>query len=203
MMPNYSVAISISARRVYRSVTVAVCALLLLLAAPSTAANGLTTFRVDAAPSASVYNYDDLPTDHVGTTVLVAGPVDRAARSASVGAGLTYDLPSNSEATNTATGSARYVVDSDGVVRIFVNEGTLEVSSHAAKRITQRGLTVDLVDDLVSTQKPFDYFHAGVWKVGYYDEAQRVFVGSVDGTITTVIDNATPNYIRNLMAATP
>ncbi|MCP4308335.1 MAG: hypothetical protein GY788_26335, partial [bacterium] len=119
------------------------------------------------------------------------------------GSGHVYDSPANRYATNTAAGSARYVVDSDGVVRIFVSDGTLEVSSHAAQRITQRVLTVDLVDDLVSTQKPFDYFHADVWKVGWYDEAQRVFVGSVDDTITTVINNATPNYVRNLMAATP
>ena len=99
-MPNYSVAVSISARQVYGSVTVAVCVLLLLLVAPSRAANGLTTSRADSTPSAPVYNYDDLPTDHVCTTVLVAGPVDRAARSASVGADLTYDLPSNLIATN-------------------------------------------------------------------------------------------------------
>ena len=38
---------------------------------------------------------------------------------------------------------------------------------------------------------------------GYYDPATKVFAGSVRGEITTVINNATPQYIRNLMSARP
>ena len=101
------------------------------------------------------------------------------------------------------TGGAHFVVDADGTVRIFVDDGALEVSEHAARRITERGLTVGTLDDVVSTQKPFDYFHDGVWKVGFYDAAQGGFVGSVGDTITTVITDVTPSYINNLKAATP
>ena len=50
---------------------------------------------------------------------------------------------------------------------------------------------------------PFRYFHAGKWKTGYYDPASRIFAGSVDRRITTVINDAKPQYIENLKAAQP
>jgi hypothetical protein len=43
----------------------------------------------------------------------------------------------------------------------------------------------------------------GVTKTGYYDPVARTFVGTVDDTVTTVIRNASPNYIQNLQAAAP
>ena len=52
-------------------------------------------------------------------------------------------------------------------------------------------------------QEPFDYFYNGGWQTGYYDASSRVFVGSVNGQITTVINNVKPNYISNLQTATP
>lgn len=100
-------------------------------------------------------------------------------------------------------GTARFVVDPSGQTRIFLRNGTLEVSEHAALRVTQRGLTLDAVEGVVTNQQPFRYFHNGVWKTGYYDPASRVFVGTVDDTVTTVINNATPKYIQNLQAAQP
>ncbi len=62
------------------------------------------------------------------------------------------------------------------------------------------GITNTNVQDALATQ-PFDYFHDGVWKVGYYDSGTRVFVGTVGDTITTTIKTG-PNYIRNLQALT-
>lgn len=58
--------------------------------------------------------------------------------------------------------------------------------------MTERGISLNAVDDALAMQ-PFNYFHDGVWKIGYYDSASRV---------TTVIRTG-PNYISNLQAATP
>lgn len=95
--------------------------------------------------------------------------------------------------------AARFAVDSAGDATMFVNRGSqaIEVSSHAARRMTQRGISIDVVESTL-THSPFQYFHQGVWKSGYYDPAARTFIGTVDDTVTTVIDNASPNYIQNL-----
>ncbi len=50
---------------------------------------------------------------------------------------------------------------------------------------------------------PLPYFHDGTWKTGFYDPSSKVFVGSVNGTITTVVTGASRNYVNNLLAATP
>jgi len=104
-----------------------------------------------------------------------------------------------------AAKGARFVVDSAGETRVFVHAGedAFEVSQHAALRITQRNLTVDQVEGVVNSAQPFRYFHGGSWKTGYYDPASRVFVGRAGNTITTVINNAKPQYIENLKAAQP
>ena len=54
-------------------------------------------------------------------------------------------------------------------------------------------------------QKPFDYFHDNTWKNGYYDPGSKVFVGQMKdtGEVTTVINNAKPNYIDNLKSKKP
>lgn len=59
------------------------------------------------------------------------------------------------------------------------------------------------MDDIVSSQRGFDYFHDGVWKRGCFDQSRRVFIGTYQGHVTTVIDDVTSNYIRNLQQATP
>ena len=102
-----------------------------------------------------------------------------------------------------AGGAARFVVDATGESSIFIANGTLEIGEHAAMRMTQRGLSLDVVENVVTTQTPFRYFHEGAWKTGYYDAAGRVFVGVVNNAVTTVIRNASPNYIRNLQAIRP
>lgn len=104
-----------------------------------------------------------------------------------------------------AAKGGRFVVDSAGETRVFVHAGedAFEVSQHAALRITQRNLTVDQVEGVVNSAQPFRYFHGGAWKTGYYDPASRVFVGRGGNTITTVINNAKPQYIENPKAAQP
>jgi hypothetical protein len=102
-----------------------------------------------------------------------------------------------------ARGVTRFTVDLSGQTRIFLRGGTLEVSEHAAQRITQRGLTLDAVESVVTHQQSFRYFHEGAWKTGYYDPISRVFVGTADNMVTTVINNATPKYIQNLQELQP
>jgi len=69
--------------------------------------------------------------------------------------------------------------------------------------MTQRGISIDAVDNALTTQ-PFNYWHNNTWKVGYYDDASNVFVGTVNGVATTVIQPSSgPQYIANLLAASP
>jgi len=103
-----------------------------------------------------------------------------------------------------AGGGARFVVGAGGETTMYLRAGSesLEVTEHAALRMTQRGISIDAAESTLG-QPSFQYFHQGVWKTGYYDPSSRIFIGTVDGRLTTVINNATPNYIANLQAATP
>ncbi|MGB6059371.1 MAG: DUF4258 domain-containing protein [Microthrixaceae bacterium] len=102
-----------------------------------------------------------------------------------------------------ADDGARFVVDSAGAktLRAKGPQGWINVSEHAVQRMTQRGISIDAVDKALTTQ-PFRHLNDGVWKTGYYDAGSKVFVGTVNGTATTVI-NTGPNYINNLKAAGP
>jgi RHS repeat-associated protein len=99
------------------------------------------------------------------------------------------------------TGGARFVADAGGTIRIFVKEGALEVGEHAALRAAERHVSIDAIERTVASQQPFPYFHNGVWKTGYYDAVNRIFVGTVDNVVTTVIGGASPRYIANLKGA--
>lgn len=106
--------------------------------------------------------------------------------------------------TAAETGAARFTVNSAGEATMSLRAGStsLEVSEHAALRMTQRGISIDAAEATLA-QQPFPYFHQGAWKTGFYDPASRIFLGSVNGEVTTVIRGASPNYINNLKAATP
>jgi hypothetical protein len=103
-----------------------------------------------------------------------------------------------------ATSSARSVVSSAGETTMFLRagSGSLEVTFHAALRMAQRGISIDQAEATLS-QQPFQYFYQGAWQTGYYDPASRIFIGSANGRITTVIKNVSQNYINNLLAAKP
>ncbi len=82
-------------------------------------------------------------------------------------------------------------------------QSAVQFSPHALERMTQRGVAMDQVQTIMNTAKPFQYFHNGVWKTGFYDPVSKIFVGQVDEVITTVITNVKPQYIENLQKATP
>jgi hypothetical protein len=110
-------------------------------------------------------------------------------------------------ATNTPgalADDARFVVDSTGstTLRVRGPNGWVDVSAHAAERMTGRGLSIEAVESTLKNPS-FPYWHEGAWKTGYYDPSTRAFVGTVNGQVTTVIGKASPNYINNLKAAHP
>jgi hypothetical protein len=114
-------------------------------------------------------------------------------------AALGFSTPSNA---STSLSAGAGVATEDATMSVRAGSETLDVTDHAALRMTQRGVSIDAVENTLS-QPSFQYFHEGVWKTGYYDPASRIFVGSVDGNVTTVINDVGPNYIKNLLAATP
>jgi hypothetical protein len=104
----------------------------------------------------------------------------------------------------TGTGGARFAVNAAGEATMSLRAGStsLEVSEHAALRLTQRGISIDEAEATLA-QDSFQYLHQNVWKTGYYDSTTRIFLGSVSGKVTTVIKDASLKYINNLKAAKP
>ncbi|MFB9932205.1 RHS repeat-associated core domain-containing protein [Amycolatopsis halotolerans] len=81
-------------------------------------------------------------------------------------------------------------------------EGTAPSTSghtgHSAQRLRERGVS-DADAEAVLGQQPFDYFHQGQWKSGYYDPKLKIFIAkTMDGNINTVIVNATRAYVEGL-----
>jgi hypothetical protein len=99
------------------------------------------------------------------------------------------------------------VVDSAGntTLRAQGPNGWLNVSEHAAERMTQRGISIDALDSTLS-QPSFQYWQPGAnagWRTGFYDPASKVFATTANGEVVTVINNASQTYINNVMARVP
>jgi len=94
---------------------------------------------------------------------------------------------------------------SDEGFTLLVKAGSqsLELSSeHPLLRMAQRGVSVPQLEEVLGAQ-PFQFYHEGVWKTGYYDPVRRIFVSQYQGVIMTVITEAKPQYIENLLRARP
>lgn len=77
-------------------------------------------------------------------------------------------------------------------------------SSHALKRLAQRGITGKLVYNLMRNTKPFTYYHEGLYKTGYYDRTTNLFVGVYGNEIKTIFyPSQGIKYIQNLQKAKP
>lgn len=72
------------------------------------------------------------------------------------------------------------------------------LSRHAIERMLQRGVTLEEVDLVLRSQMAFEYRHEGIDKVGYYDVERRLFVGTIDGLVTTVINGISQDYVDRL-----
>ncbi|MGH2750230.1 MAG: RHS repeat-associated core domain-containing protein [Actinomycetota bacterium] len=110
------------------------------------------------------------------------------------------------KATRGISGSRRFVVGSDGAARVIMQFGdeSIELSGHALRRMTSRGVGLDEVQNVLGSSSPFRYYHENVWKTGYYDAASNIFVGTYQGAARTVIvPKSGYGYIQNLMKAQP
>jgi hypothetical protein len=78
-----------------------------------------------------------------------------------------------------------------------------QLSEHAINRMAERGISLEEVESAFENAESFSYFHEGVWKTGYYDPVSKIFMGEINGTVTTVINNTSPQYIQNLKDLKP
>lgn len=86
---------------------------------------------------------------------------------------------------------------------VFLDNG-LEVGTHTRLRMRERCISLDEINKTVMNNKPFRYFHKGVWKVGYYNRSTNLFVGTVGNKVTTVMyPDRGIEYIRDLKRAKP
>jgi hypothetical protein len=67
----------------------------------------------------------------------------------------------------------------------------------------ERKITFKQYVSIINTIKPFKYYHAGEWKLGYYDPKTMIFIGRAGDKITTVIGDVKMNYINNLIKNKP
>lgn len=79
------------------------------------------------------------------------------------------------------------------------NQEGLELSEHAAQRMTQRGIDANQVQNTINNSQPFTYLHEGVIKTGFYDPITKIFVGTYNNQVTTIISDVSQNYINNLI----
>jgi len=79
----------------------------------------------------------------------------------------------------------------------------VRLSDHAIERMAGRDVGINQVRQMIAQITPFNYYHQGEWKLGYYDPVNRIFVGRVGDVITTVIADVKPQYIENLKVAKP
>jgi histidinol phosphatase-like PHP family hydrolase len=84
-----------------------------------------------------------------------------------------------------------------------LKETSYKFTDHSIQRIAQKigvGNEKSVINTLQNS-KPFEYFHDGVHKLGYYNPLTKIFVGQAkdSGNIITVITNVGKNYINNLL----
>jgi hypothetical protein len=71
------------------------------------------------------------------------------------------------------------------------------------ERMEQRGVTLEEVIQVMRSTVAFSYRHEGIDKVGYYDANRTLFVGTIDGLVTTVIKGIGQDYVDRLMKVKP
>lgn len=58
----------------------------------------------------------------------------------------------------------------------------IKFSPHALERLDQRGISLETAKNVIKNNQPFQYFHDGVLKTGYYDRELGIFVGRIHNT---------------------
>jgi hypothetical protein len=75
--------------------------------------------------------------------------------------------------------------------------GLYKTTEHMALRMSQRGISMDVVETTLTKAVPTPYFHEGIWKLGFWNAEAKVFIGTIQGRITTVMQSS-ERYIQNL-----
>jgi hypothetical protein len=75
--------------------------------------------------------------------------------------------------------------------------GTLTAEGHFLERMSERGITQEMISMTVDKGLPFAYNLNGSWRLGFYNSELKVFAGSIEGRLTTTMKTGA-NYIRNL-----
>jgi RHS repeat-associated protein len=136
------------------------------------------------------------------TYLSAAGPTNQAYNN---GFNAGYDFGTKATQAGFAIGS---ILSGVGAVDLSIDASTIgaqgisadSLGSHVLARMSERGVTIEQINDTIQNGQSFEYFHDGAQKVGYYNPSSQIFVGQIkdSGNITTVITNATPQYIENL-----
>lgn len=99
--------------------------------------------------------------------------------------------------------SIGYITHADEAGQLIKKIGKFDVTPHAVERMRRRNVSPQDVESVIKGTKPFDYFHEGVWKKGYYDPSSSLFIATYGREIKTVINNATENYVHKLRLKRP
>jgi hypothetical protein len=74
---------------------------------------------------------------------------------------------------------------------------TLPGGEHALLRIGERNITAEMISMTVDKGLPFAYLRDDAYRVGFYNSELKLFVGTIEGRITTVF-KSNANYIKNI-----
>lgn len=66
----------------------------------------------------------------------------------------------------------------------------------------ERGISRELVLQVLKHTVPVRYMHSGTWKLGYYDGARKIFVTVKENTVITVMTHVEERYIQRLRTST-
>ena len=79
----------------------------------------------------------------------------------------------------------------------------LSFTTHALARMEERGVSREQVLRAVERGESFPYYHQSVWKTGYYDPGQKLFLATDQAVVITVITGATRGYVERLKRKKP
>ena len=62
----------------------------------------------------------------------------------------------------------------------------------------ERGVSRELVLQILRNTIPFSYFHGGSIRLGYYESSRKIFVSVANDTVITVVAHVSEGYIERL-----
>ena len=143
----------------------------------------------DSAPSAYAASFEKSP-----WWLDVAVPVGLAAGI--IGAGWAADLG----ASCLGLGGAASTTEAGNLIETSDGQA-LEVTSYAAGKIVERGISLSEVSDAVQNGAEFSYNQEGRSQTGYYNPLSNTFVATYENRVINAFNPTKPsNYLRNLIS---